>query len=51
MPLGDQTDGGHDLARRTVSALKAIMGDERGLQRMKVLSLSKTFNRGHLLPP
>ena len=50
MPLGDQTDGGHDLAGRTVSALKAIMGDERGLQRMKVLPLSKPFNRGHLLP-
>jgi hypothetical protein len=45
LSLLDQTDRAHNLARRTESALQAIVGKKRLLHRMKSITLCHTFDR------
>ena len=36
MPFSEQADGGHDLSRRAIAALKGVVLDESGLHRMQL---------------
>src|ERR1700722_10674384 len=47
--LMEKRDGRHDLPRRTVPTLEAVMFDEGGLHRMERARLADAFNRGDRL--
>ena len=44
MPLGDAGDTAHDLTRRAVAALIAIMLNKRKLERMQLARWSEAFD-------
>jgi hypothetical protein len=45
----DHSDAGHDLARRTITALESVVLDERQLERVKHAILLQSFDRCDLL--
>ena len=48
LAFAQQADGAHDLARRAVAALEAVMGDEGGLHRMQPVAFGEAFDRQDL---
>jgi hypothetical protein len=49
MPLAQQRDRGHDLARRAVAALERVVLHERRLHRMQIAVVGgQPFDRGDL---
>src|SRR5262245_8411513 len=45
MALRDAAEAGHDLARRTKSALQTVVLDERRLERVELVAVRQTFDR------
>ena len=45
----DHSDAGHDLGRRTITALESVVLDERQLERVKHAILLQSFDRCDLL--
>src|SRR6476469_2188381 len=50
VPFAEQRHGRADLSRRAVAALEAVVADERGLYRVKVLAVREPFDGDDLLP-
>src|SRR3954447_24329030 len=44
--LAEQRDSRHDLPGRAITALKAVVADERLLHRVEALGVGEAFNRG-----